>query len=157
MRRPGFSTVGSSLFLGAAMVAATVPQSHRLAAWTASLAVAAVLVGLRFRSAATLAVLLTALTLTLSAPPTVLAVASGLCATAYLIQRHTSGSDAAAPTRSTMWAGLSFGLVTAGTAMLAIDVAWLPLIAPLLLVGAFALSVDPYLSKQRPTKQTLHP
>jgi hypothetical protein len=81
--RPQFSVPrGLSLALGVAMIAAAEPQMHWLARWAAGLAIAAVLLGVRFHSMATVAVLLTALTLTLMTPPPVLAAMSGLCATA---------------------------------------------------------------------------
>src|ERR1700753_4264916 len=75
---------GLSPAFGVLMVVATQPQPHRPAFWIAGLAISAVAFGVRFRSAATLAVLLTAVTLALTAPPTVLSAASGLTATAYL-------------------------------------------------------------------------
>src|SRR5712664_218576 len=68
-----------TLCFGMAMVAATDPRAHGLALWTAGLALAAVLIGVRFRSAATVAVLLTVLTLAISAPPLMLSAVSGLC------------------------------------------------------------------------------
>ncbi|MDT5150970.1 MAG: hypothetical protein QOI01_2703, partial [Mycobacterium sp.] len=95
------------------MVVAAEPQMHWLARWAAGLAIAAVLLGVRFHSMATVAVLFTALTLTLTTPPPALAVMSGLCATAYLVMRHASGPNSAAPTRATALAALGFGLVGA--------------------------------------------
>jgi hypothetical protein len=128
-----------------AMVAATVPQARWLALWTAGLAIAAALAGVRFRSAATVAVLLTALTLTISTPPVMLSALSGLCATGYLVMRHTSGPISAGPTRATVLAALSFSAVGAAVAAIPLDVAWLPLVAPFGLLGAYALVVHPYL------------
>jgi hypothetical protein len=136
---------GLSLAFGVVMIVATEPQPHRLAAWTAGLAIAAVLFGVRFRSVATLAVLLTALTLAASAPPPLLVVTSGLCATAYLVLRHTGVPNSATPTRASVLAALSFGLVGAIVAVLPLDVAWLPLLAPFGLLGAFAIATQPYL------------
>jgi len=147
--RPQFSVPqGLSLALGVAMVAAAEPQMHWLARWAAGLAIAAVLLGVRFYSMATVAVLLTALTLTLTTPPPVLAVMSGLCATAYLVMRHASGPNSAAPTRATALAALSFGLFGAGVAVVPLDVAWLPLLAPFGLLAAFALATHPYLRRR---------
>jgi hypothetical protein len=136
---------GLSLVFGVVMVAATEPQTHRLALWTAGLAIAAVLFGVRYRCAATLAVLLTALTLAASVPPPMLVALSGLCATAYLVLRHISVLNSATPTSSTVLAALSFGLVGAAVAVVPLDVAWLPLLAPFGLLGAFAIATQPYL------------
>jgi len=127
------------------MVAATEPQTHWPAPWTAGLAIAAVLFGMRFRSAATLAVILTALTLALSAPPPMLAVMSGLCAAAYLVMRHASIPNPATPTIATVVAALTFGLAGAVVTIFPLDVAWLPLIAPFGLLGAFAIATHPYM------------
>jgi hypothetical protein len=136
---------GLSPAFGMMMVAATEPQTHWLALWTGGLAIAAILFGARFRSAATLAVLLTALTLALSPPPPMLAVMSGICATAYLVMRHVSVPNSTTPTRATAVAALSFGLAGAVITIFPLDVAWLPLIAPFGLLGAFAIATHPYM------------
>jgi hypothetical protein len=136
---------GLTALFAVVMVAATDPQTHWLALWTAGLAIAAVLTGVRFRSAATVAVLLTALTLAISIPPLMLSAVSGLCATGYLVMRHTSGPISAAPTRATVLAALSFSAVGAVVAAVPLDVAWLPLVAPFVLLGAYALVIHPYL------------
>jgi hypothetical protein len=130
---------------GVMMIAAAEPQPHHLAAWTAGLAIAAVLFGVRFSWAATLAVLLTALALAASGPPPLLAVTSGLCATVYLVLRHTSIPNSAAPTRASVLAASSFGLVAAIVALSPVDVAWLPVLAPFGLLAAFVIATQPYL------------
>jgi hypothetical protein len=138
-----------TLCVGMAMIAATDPRTHGLALWTAGLALAAVLVGLRFRSAATVAVLLTALTLTISAPPLMLSAVSGLCATGYLVMQHTSGPISAGPTRATVGAAMGFSAVSAIVAAVSLDAAWLPLMAPFGLLGAYALVIHPYLRQPK--------
>lgn len=149
MTRPRLSVQrGLSLPFGVVMVAATALQTHWPALWTAGLAVSAVLIGVRFRSAATLAVVLTILTLGLSAPPPMLVILSGLSATAYLVTRHLSGPNSVAPTRATIAAALSFGLVGAVVTVFPLDVSWLPLLAPLGLLGVFAIATYPYLRHQ---------
>lgn len=136
---------GLSVAFGLMMVAATEPQPHQPALWTAGLAIAAVVVGVRFRSAATLAVLLSAMTLAVSTPPPMLGVTSGLCATAYLGLRHASVPNSAIPTRTSVLATLGFGLVGTVVTVVPLDVAWLPLLAPFGLLAAFAIATQPYL------------
>ncbi|WP_319450029.1 MULTISPECIES: hypothetical protein [unclassified Mycobacterium] len=138
-----------ALCFGMAMVAATFPQTHWLALWTAGLAVAAVLTGVQFRSAATIAVLLTALTLAISAPPPMLSAVSGLCATGYLVMRHTSGPISAGPTRATAAAAVAFSAVATAVAAVPLDVPWLPLLAPFGLLGVYALVIHPYLRQPK--------
>jgi hypothetical protein len=138
-----------TLCFGIAMVAATDPQLHGPPLWTAGLALAAVLIGVQFRSAATVAVLLTALTLAVSAPSLMLSAVSGLCATGYLVLRHRGGPVSVAPTRATVGAALSFSAVGAAVATVPLDVAWLPLVAPFGLLGAYALVIHPYLRRPK--------
>jgi hypothetical protein len=145
VNRSRLSVNGLTALFAVVMVAATDLQTHRLALWTAGLAIAAVLTGVRFRSAATVAVLLTALTLAISAPPLMLSSVSGLCATGYLVVRHTSDPISAAPTRATVIGALSFCILSAVVAAVPIDMAWLPLLAPFGLLGAYALAIHPYL------------
>lgn len=129
--------------LGVLMVVATGPLSHRPALWIAGLAVAAVFCGVRFRSAATLAVVLTAATLLLVDPAPMRYAVAGLCATAYLVMRH------AAPTWTTALSAAGFGVCGAVVAYTPFDVAWWPLVAPFGLLGAFALAAHPYLHLSR--------
>jgi hypothetical protein len=138
-----------TLCFGLMMVAATDPRTHWLALWTAGLALAAMLTGVRFRWAATVAVLLTALTLAISTPSLMLSAVSGLCATGYLVMRHTSGPISAGPTRATVGAAVSFSAVGAVVAAIPLDVAWVPLVAPFGLLGAYALVIHPYLRQPK--------
>jgi hypothetical protein len=131
--------------LGVAMIAAAAPHAQWLAACTAGLALAAVPVGVRFARAATLAVLLTALTLAVSTPPSMLVLVSGLCATGYLVTRHANGPNAAVPTLATVVSAVGFGLTAAVVAVIPVDVVWLPLLAPFALLGAYAMATNAYL------------
>jgi peptidoglycan/LPS O-acetylase OafA/YrhL len=54
----------------------------------------------------------------------------------------------AAPTRATALAALGFGLVGAVGAVVPLDVAWLPLLAPFGLLAAFAMATHPYLRRR---------
>ena len=129
------------------MVVIAAPHPHRPVLWLQLSALGAVVCGVRFLSAATLAVLLTALTLALSVPPPMLDALSGLCATAYLVMRHVSGSNSAVPTKVTVLAALSFGLAGAVVMLIPLNVPWLPLVAPFSLLAAFALVLHPYLRR----------
>lgn len=145
MTRSHFLTRALSAIFGVAMVAIAEPHPHRPVLWLQLLALAAVGCGVRFLSAATLAVLLTAVTLVLSVPPPMLDASSGLCATSYLVMRHVSGSNSAVPTKVTVLAALSFGLAGAVVMLIPLNVPWLPLIAPFGLLAASALVLHPYL------------
>lgn len=76
-----------------------------------------------------------------------LGVISGLCATGYLVTRHVCGLNSATPTRATVVAALSFGLAGALVTVFPLDVAWLPLIAPFALLGAFAIATHPFMRR----------
>ena len=82
------STVFGLLMVGLAAVG-----SHGLAVVAAALAVVAVGVGMVFRPAATLAVLLSMCTFVITNPSVVFAAWSGLCAAAYLVCRHATGTS----------------------------------------------------------------
>jgi hypothetical protein len=131
------------------MVAATDPRGHWLPIWTAALALVAAVVGIRVRSASTLAVLLTALTLVLSSTPPLLVMIASLCATGYLVTSHLRTANTVAPTRITVLAAVGFDLVAAAPRLHPFDVAWLPLLAPLALLSAFAIVMYPYLRYSR--------
>jgi hypothetical protein len=134
--------------LGVAMVAAAAPNAYWLSACAAGLALASLVVGVRFARLATVAVLLTALTLALSPPPSMLVLLSGLCATGYLVTRHASGPNSVTPTRATVVSAMGFGLTTGLVAVIPVDVAWLPLLAPFALLGAYAMATHAYLRRR---------
>jgi hypothetical protein len=73
---------------GILMTAATGVAAHGVAFIAATLAVLAVVAGTFFRAAATLAVVLTVITIVLADPSPLLAALSGASATAYLLLRH---------------------------------------------------------------------
>ncbi len=110
---------------------------------------AAVPVGIEFRTASPLAVLLTALTLFLSAPPLTLVVTSGLCATAYLVMQPETGTTYVAPTKATILAALGFSLIGAVVATFTFDFAWLLVVAPFVLLVPYAVAIHLYLRRSR--------
>ncbi|MBS9532741.1 hypothetical protein KIH27_03965 [Mycobacterium sp. M1] len=123
------------------MVAAASGGASGPAALSALLAAGAVLAGWRLRSLATLAVLLTAITLALADPPAVSAAVAGLAAVAYLLLRH--GAVVTAPT---VIAALGFGVVGLVATGVPLRVPWLPLAAAPAVFGCYLLAVRPFLS-----------
>ncbi|MGC2652865.1 MAG: hypothetical protein WA317_04505 [Mycobacterium sp.] len=130
---------------GLLMVAATgVPSHHGPAFVAALLALGAVAVGVVFRAAATLAVLLALAAIAFTDPTPILAAVSGLAATLYLVLRHATGHvvTASAPTL-----GAAFGFTIVGLAATSfpLQLPWLPLVAPLAVLGIFLLATRPFL------------
>lgn len=141
-----------SLVLGVVMVVAAVPEGHGLRSWIGGLALAAVLIGIRFPLAAPVAVVLTAVTLVLSEPMPILVVVSGLFATAYLVMRYTDVPNSAPPTRVTAIVALGFSVAGVAMAVFPSTVPWLPLIAPFALLAAFAMAANPYLRHRQKSR-----
>lgn len=132
---------------GLLMVGLAADGSHgfAVAAWLAALI--AVGAGILFRTAATIAVLLAAVTIMLSGPPLVLVALSGLCATAYLVCRHAAGASAWAVMGSwpTVVAAIGFTLAGLAAASFPLQVPWLPLAAPVGALAIYALATRPFL------------
>lgn len=107
----------------------------------------AVGVGIVFRPAATLAVLLAVTTVVVSNPPLVFVALSGLCATAYLVSRHAVGTHAPALMSSATLVG-AFGFTFAGLVATSfpLQLPWLPLAAPLAALAIYVLAARPFLS-----------
>ncbi|KKC02757.1 hypothetical protein AWC17_28335 [Mycobacterium nebraskense] len=137
-----------SVAFGLLMVGLAADGSHGLAvaAWAAALgAVAGATV---FRPAATLAVLLSVVTIGLSDPPLVFVALSGLCAAAYLVCRHAFGASAAVVMGSWPTAVGAVGFTFAGLVATSfpLQLPWLPLAAPLAALAVYVLAVRPFLS-----------
>ena len=134
-----------SLAFGLLMVAAATLASGGPALVLAAVAVAALLVGLVIRLAATLAVVAVVGALALSEPSPVVAAIAGLSATAYLVVRHADGTDAAsALTVPTVLAALGLSAVTVLGATVPLALPWVPLVAPLAVVAAYVIVLDRY-------------
>lgn len=127
------------LMFGIVMVGAAARSGHGWALAAAAAALAAVVVGIWWRPAAGVAVALTVLTVVLAAPAPLDTTLAGLSATAYLVTRHE------AATVPTMTAAVGFATVTAVVVAVPIEVPWLPLVAPLVLLAAYLLALRPYL------------
>ncbi len=133
-----------SLAFGLLMVAATgVSPQHQPAFVTAMLAIAAVLAGTVFRPAATLAVTLTVVIIAVEGPSPLFAAVSGLAATLYLLLRHAQGGvmTTSAPT---IIAALGFAVTGLAATWFPLRLPWLPLIAPVAVLGAYLLAVRPF-------------
>lgn len=134
-----------SLAFGLLMVAAATLASGGPALVLAAVAVAALLVGVVIRLAATLAVVAVVGALALSEPSPVVAAIAGLAATAYLVVRHADGTDAAsALTVPTVLAALGVSAVTVLGATVPLALPWVPLVAPLAVVAAYVIVLDRY-------------
>lgn len=137
------STVFGALMVGLAAVGA-----HGPAIVAGAVAAIAVGVGVAFRPAATIAVLLSVATIVTSIPSPVFAAWSGLCAAGYLVCRYAVGT----PAGVVMWSwptavaavGFSFaGLVATSFPL---QVPWLPLAAPLGVLAIYVLATRPLVS-----------
>jgi hypothetical protein len=104
-------------------------------------------VGLAYRPAATLAVLLTVCTVALSGPTAMLAAMSGLCAAAYLVCRYAIGTPVGTVLGSAPTAIAAVGFTFAGLVATAfpLQLPWLPLAAPLAVVAIYVLATRPFL------------
>jgi hypothetical protein len=136
-----------STVFGLLMVGSAVVGSHGLALVAGAVAVIAVGVGIAFRPAATLSVLLSVFAIAVSHPSYVVVALSGLCAAAYLVCRHAVGTPAGAVMGS--WptiigaAGFTFaGLVATSFPL---QLPWLPLVAPLAVLAIYVLATRPFL------------
>ena len=130
---------------GVLMVAAAAHRAEgsALAVAAAAVALVAVLAARWLRPAATVAVLLTMLTVVIADAAPMYTALAGLAATAYLVLRHGAGR-ATAPT---MLAAVGFAAVGTVAVALPVQVPWLPLAAPLALLAGYLLSLTPFLGR----------
>lgn len=120
----------------------TAGSSSRGAAIIALFGLVVILAGLRLRLAATPAVLLAGCVIVLAESPPSLAGLAGLCAAGYLVLRHAGTMTA--PTVVT-----TCGFTIAGLAATAfpLSLPWLPLLAPVAVLGIYLLAVQPFLGR----------
>jgi hypothetical protein len=134
-----------STAFGVLMVAATGGESQHGPAFVAALlALGAVAVGTTHRAAATLAVVLAVVAIALTGPSPILAAVSGLAATLYLVLRHATG-DLVTASLPTLVAALGFTVVGLAATSFPLQLPWLPLLAPLAVLGVYLLATRPYL------------
>lgn len=128
----------SSAF-GFLMVGAAAFRADGPAVVVAAVAVAAVVASAWWRPAATVAVLLAVATVVLADSAPMHTLLAGLAAAVYLVLRHTD------PTVPTMAFAVGFAVVVAVAVALPVQVAWLPLAAPLALLAGYLLALRPFL------------
>ena len=136
-----------STAFGLLMVGLVAVGSHGLAAATAVVTLIAVGVGILFRPAATIAVLLVVATIVLSDPLQVLTALSGLCAAAYLVCRYAAGPSTRVVLGSwpTIVAAAGFTLAGIVATSFPWQLPWLPLAAPLAALAIYVLATRPFL------------
>ena len=125
---------------GLAMAAVAGAGASDLATIAALLAAGAVVLGLRWRVAATVAVLFAVVAIGLADPPTVAAATAGLAAVGYLTLRHVG----VMPLPTLIFA---VGFTVAGLVVTVFpwQLPWLPLLAPFAVFGLYAVAAQPFL------------
>jgi hypothetical protein len=135
-----------SAAFGLMMVAAAGFQTAGPALVLAMVGAAMVLVGIPFRTAATVAVLSAAAAIVVSEAPPMLTALAGLSAACYLVLRYTEGASirvlgASAPA---MLAALGFTFVGVLAASFPFELPWLPLLAPAAVFAIYVLATRPF-------------
>jgi hypothetical protein len=123
---------------GVAMTAAAAIGTDNRGLAAAGVALIAILVGLYARAAATAAVLAALCAVALTEPHPMLAAASGVCATAYLVLTY------ATLTRATAVGIAGFAVVGALATMVPARLPWLPLLGPLAVVITVGVALSPF-------------
>ena len=145
LAQPGARALAAAFGFLMVGLAALGSQGPAFAAGLAALV--AVGVGIVFRSAATLAVVLTVCVIVLSDPPGLLAGLSGLCGAAYLVCRHAVGTPVGSVLGSWPTTVAAVGFTCAGLAATAfpLQLPWLPLVAPLVVLAIYVLATRAFL------------
>jgi hypothetical protein len=133
------ATRAVSTAFGLVMVASAAVQADGPALIVAVVAAATVLVSSWIRLASGIAVLLTVGVVVLADAPAVLAATAGLCAAAYLVLRHTAAVSA-----PTVLGVVGFTAAGLAAAWLPLSLPWVPLLAPLAVLGLYVLMTRPF-------------
>ena len=143
----------ASALAGILMAAESGLVAHGPALVAALLAVTAVVASTVHRPSATLAVLFVVAAIVLSDPPPWLAASCGLTAAAYLALRHAVGTPRIMTvTEPTVVGAVGFTLVGLAATAFPMQIAWLPLLAPLTIFGIYMLATRPFFGRgRRPT------
>src|SRR4051812_20102321 len=130
------------------MVAASAIAARQLSLVAAAAAAIAVVLGVRFAFAATLAVTMSVVTSMLADTPPMGTALAGLAAAAYLVLRHARNveSVSAAPT---IVGALSLTAVALGASVITVSVPWVPLAAPVVVLLSYLIVVQPLLAERR--------
>ena len=145
---PGVAvTRAVSTAFGLLMVGLVAVGSHGPAAAAGVVTLIAVGVGIVFRPAATVAVLLAVATIVLSDSPPVLTALSGLCAAAHLVCRYAAGTSTSVVLGSWPTVVAAGGFTFAGIVATSfpLQLPWLPLAAPLGALAIYVLATRPFL------------
>ena len=130
-----------ALVFGLVMVGSAAVGTHGPAVTTAGAAALAVGLGMALRPIATLAVLLSVFTMVLSDPSHLLAALSGLCAAGYLVCRYAGAVIRSWPT---LVAAVGFTFAGLVATSFPLQLPWLPLVAPLVVVAIYVLATRPF-------------
>lgn len=137
-----------STAFGLLMVAATALVAEGPSLVGAALAVVAVVLGIWFAGAATLAVMVSvAVALFAEAPPMSTALA-GIAAAAYLVLRYSNSVESVV-TAPTAIGALGFSAIGLGATVIPVSVPWLPLAAPVAVLVSYVIVVKPLLAQRR--------
>lgn len=134
-----------SVAFGLLMVAAAAIGSRGPSLAVVAVAVVVVVVGAGAVGAATFAVGCTVVLLVLSDPPPIVAALAGLGATAYLVLRHSAHVEESA-SWPTVAGAVGFSAVGMAAVLIPVDVAWLPLAAPVAVLAVYLIVTRPYLA-----------
>ncbi|MCV7408274.1 hypothetical protein AWC05_04460 [Mycobacterium florentinum] len=131
---------------GLLMVGLVAAGAHGPAVGIGIAALAAVGVGVVFRPAATVAVLLSVIAIVVWNPSHVFVGLSGLCAAAYLISRHAAGMADAVVMASwpTLVGAVGFTVVGMVAIAFPLNLPWVPLVAPLAVLAIYVLATRPF-------------
>jgi hypothetical protein len=133
------ATRAVSTAFGLVMVAAAAVQADGAGLIAAVAAAGAVLVSSWLRPVAAIAVLCTVAVIVLADAPPVLTATAGLCAAAYLVLRHTAAVGA-----PTVLGAAGFTAAGLAAASLPFQLPWVPLLAPLAVLGLYVLMTRPF-------------
>jgi hypothetical protein len=142
-----FAVHALATVFGLLMVGLAVVGAHGPAVGVGMAALAAVGIGIMFRPAATVAVLLAVASIVMSDPPYLFVGLSGLCAVAYLISRHAATLPDAAVMASwpTVVGAVGFTFVGVVATSFPLHLPWVPLVAPLAALAIYVLAARPFL------------
>ena len=140
---PASGTAVATAF-GLLMIAATEVQTSGPALIGALLAATAVIVGVRWRPAATIAVVLSIGLIALTDPAPAFAVLSGLSAVGYLVLRHSVASATQTITPPTVIAALVFAAAGLAATAIPVELPWVPLLAPVAAIVVYVMAVQQF-------------
>lgn len=137
-----------STAFGLLMVAATALVAEGPSLVGAALAVTAVLLGVRYAGAATLAVMISVVVALLAEAPPMSTALAGVAAAAYLVLRYSNSVESVV-TAPTAIGALGFSAIGLGATVIPVSVPWLPLAAPVAVLVSYVIVVKPLLAQHR--------